>query len=115
MTAGTLSKPFDISNRTRQGCPLSPIMFALIIEPLAANIRADLLVLGILFHGLEHRVNRFAYDISLIISNPTQFLLVIRDILTKPTLTHVLLHMFQPLVTISEMYLLLAFIASKAF
>lgn len=49
LTNSVVSKPFDLQCSTRQGCPLSPMLFALAIEPLAMAVRAHDGLAGILF------------------------------------------------------------------
>lgn len=69
-SAGFLSTPFSISNGTRQGCPLSPTIFNLMIEPLAEAIRTHPLIPGFQFGSSMLTINLFADDVILFLTNP---------------------------------------------
>jgi len=47
LTNGVVSPPFLLQRGTRQGCPLSPLLFAIAIEPLAIWLREDVNFKGI--------------------------------------------------------------------
>lgn len=64
------SKPFPLFRGTRQGCPLSPLLFAIAIEPLAIALRAEKGFNGILRGGMEHRVSLYADDLLLYVRDP---------------------------------------------
>lgn len=51
-TPFAMSITFPIANGTRQGCPLSPLLFAL-VEPLVATIRGNPDIWGISVRGKE--------------------------------------------------------------
>lgn len=69
-TNSTLSQPFALGRGTRQGCPLSPILFDLAIEPLAIALRNCQGIYGIWRGGAEHRVSLYADDLLLYVSDP---------------------------------------------
>lgn len=69
-TNGSNSDAFPISRGSRQGCPLSPLLFALALEPLAIAIRQDTTIRGIFREGLEQKISLYADDMILYISNP---------------------------------------------
>lgn len=59
-TNNTMSPPFSLQRGTRQGCPLSPLLFAIAIEPLALWLRAEEGFKGIVRAGMTHKVSLFA-------------------------------------------------------
>lgn len=64
------SDPFPLFRGTRQGCPLSPLLFALAIELLSIALKSERGFKGIRRHGEEHRVSLYADDLLLYVSDP---------------------------------------------
>lgn len=57
---GVLSETFPIMNGTRQGCPLSPLLFALSLEPFLRRIQMNPEISGIRVGDREYKVSAYA-------------------------------------------------------
>ena len=55
---------------TRQGCPLSPLLFNIVLELLATSIREENEIKGIQVGKEEVKLSLFADDMILYIENP---------------------------------------------
>ena len=62
-------KAFLLKSGTRQGCPLSPLLFKILLEVLATVIRTEKEIKGIQV-GKEVKLSLFADDIILYIEHP---------------------------------------------
>ena len=66
---GEKLKAFPLKSGTRQGCPLSPLLFDVVLEVLATAIRAEKEIKGFQI-GKEVKLSLFADDMILYIENP---------------------------------------------
>ena len=66
---GEKLKAFPLRLGTRQGCPLSPLLFNVVLEVLATAIREEKEIKGIQI-GKEVKLSLFADDTTLYIENP---------------------------------------------
>uniref|UniRef100_A0A669DA51 Reverse transcriptase domain-containing protein n=1 Tax=Oreochromis niloticus TaxID=8128 RepID=A0A669DA51_ORENI len=63
LTNNIVSNPITLERSTRQGCPLSPMLFILAIEPLAMTIRMRTDIFGVQLGDQEHRLALYADDL----------------------------------------------------
>ena len=66
---GEKLKAFPLRLRTRQGCPLSPLLFNIVLEVLATAIREEKEIKGIQIRKEDVRLSLFADDMTLYIEN----------------------------------------------
>ncbi|AAU10897.1 RNA-dependent DNA polymerase [lymphocystis disease virus-China] len=59
---------FLLKNGIRQGCPLSPLLFIIAMEPLACSIRKNPAIKGIIRKGKETKILLYADDVLIFVS-----------------------------------------------
>ena len=67
---GEKLKPFPLKSGTRPGCPLSPLLFNIVLEVLATAVRGEKEIKGIQIRKEEVKLSLFADDMMLYIENP---------------------------------------------
>ena len=82
-TGNVLSKPFSLQRGTRQGCPLSQLLFALSLEPLAQSIRQNPSISPICIKATVHKISLYADDILLYFTNISRSLPQILNVFTQ--------------------------------
>ena len=75
------SQYFSLSRGTRQGCPLSPLLFVLAIEPLSIKLRTTQSIHGISRMGTVYNISLYADDLLIYITDPLSSTPVILKIL----------------------------------
>lgn len=76
------TKEFKINKGTRQGCPLSPLLFIFVLEALNNRIREEKQIGGMKIRNHEYKMRIFADDIVYILENPTESIEKLIEILT---------------------------------
>lgn len=67
---GHLPDAFNLRNKTRQGCPLFPLLFVLTLEPLLNRIRQNLDIKDIEIQNQTYKLAAFADDMLVFLSHP---------------------------------------------
>ena len=67
---GEKLKAFWLKSGTRQGCPISPLLFNIVLEVLTTTIRQEKEIKGIQIGKEERKLSLYADDMILYIENP---------------------------------------------
>ena len=66
---GQKIRAFPLRSETRQGCPLSPLLFNIVLEVLATAIRQEKAIKGIQIGKKEMKMSLFAGDMIVYMEN----------------------------------------------
>lgn len=69
---GEKTANIDVNKGTRQGCPLSPLLFITVLEVLNNSIRENERIRGLKIKGHEIKLKAYADDMALIVEDPTR-------------------------------------------
>lgn len=77
---GTTSRTIKIERSVRQGCPLSPMLFALYLEPLCRSLLTNPTITGFRLGETETKVIAYADDVAVLCSSQEQVELVLGEL-----------------------------------
>ena len=80
---GEKLKAFSLRLGTRQGYPLSPILFNIVLEVLATAIREEKEIKGIQIRKEEIKLSLFAGDMILYIENPKDIIRKLLELISE--------------------------------
>ena len=80
---GQKLRAFPLRSGTRQGCPLSPFLFNIVLEVLATAIRQEKEIKGIQTGKEERKLSLFADDMIVYMENPIDSTKKLRDLINK--------------------------------
>ena len=80
---GEKLKAFPLKSGTRQGCPLSPLLFNIVLEVLATGIRAEKEVKGIQIGKEKVKLSLFADDMILYLQNPKDSTRILLELINE--------------------------------
>ena len=80
---GEKLKAFPLRSGTQQECPLSPLLFNIVLEILATAIREEKQIKGIQFRKEEAKLSLFADDMILYIENPKESIRKLLELISE--------------------------------
>ena len=69
---GDKLEAFPIRSGVKQGCPLSPLLFNIVLETLAVAIREEKEIEGIKIGNEDTKLSLFEYDMMVYLENPRE-------------------------------------------
>ena len=80
---GQKLKAFPLRSGTRQGCPLSPLLFNIVLEVLATAIRQEKEIKGIQIGKEESKLSLFADNMIVYIKHPIDSAKKLLDLISE--------------------------------
>ena len=80
---GQKLRPFPLRSGTRQGCPLSPLLFNIVLEVLATAIRQEKEIKGIQIGKEEMKLSLFVGDMIVYMENPIDYTKTLLDLVNE--------------------------------